>query len=133
MNNNQKGGETKRKRGIIHAKFSFNNTIIGLSEENGKFLAIESGGTIDLGNNKKPTGTKKKTLFVAEKVAEKIIKRAVAEFGIFDVKLEVKKFGAGRDAVIKKILWEKSLNVEELIDRTPISYGGCRPRKRPRK
>jgi len=119
-------------RGIIHGKFSFNNTTLDLSKENGDVLTVVSGGSVDLGNNKKVTGTRKATLFMAEKVAEKIIKRAT-EFGISKVKLEVKGIGAGRDAVTKMILGAKSLNTEALIDKTPNPHGGCRPRKAPRK
>ena len=119
-------------RGIIHGKFSFNNTTLDLSKENGDVLTVVSGGSVDLGNNKKVTGTKKATDFMAKKVAEEIIRRA-AEFGVYNAKVQVKGIGAGRDTVIKRILGEKSLNVEELIDRTPNPHGGCRPRKRPRK
>lgn len=120
-------------RGIIHGKFSFNNTILDLSKENGEVLTIVSAGSVDLGNNKKVTGTKKATSFMAEKVAEAIIKKA-AEFGIHDIiEIEASGIGAGRDSAIKKILEEKSLNVRALVDGTPIPHGGCRPRKRPRK
>lgn len=120
-------------RGIIHGKFSFNNTILQLSKENGDMLGRQaSGGSVEIGNNKKVTGTKKATAFMAEKTAEEIIRRA-AEFGVYNVKVKVKGIGSGRDAVIKKILEEKSLTVEELIDETPNPHGGCRPRKRPRK
>ena len=119
-------------RGAVNGRFSFNNTILSLSKENGDVLTQVSAGSIDLGNNKKVTGTRKATAFMAEKVAEEIIKRAV-EFGVYDVKLQVKGIGSGRDPVIKKFLEEKSLNVEELVDRTPNPHGGCRPRKRPRK
>jgi small subunit ribosomal protein S11 len=120
-------------RGIIHAKFSFNNTIIDLSKENGDVLAVKSGGSVDLGNNKKFTGTRKGTLVAAEKVAEKIIERA-ADFGIHSITAIITKgIGAGRDPVIKIILGKKSLNVRALGDATPIPHGGCRPRKAPRK
>src|SRR4051812_19133003 len=120
-------------RGIIHGKFSFNNTILQLSKENGDMLGKQSsGGSVEIGNNKKVTGTKKATLFVAEKAVEEVIRRA-AEVGIYNVKVQVRGIGSGRDAVIKKILEEKSLNVEELIDRTPHAHGGCRPPKKPRK
>src|SRR6185437_12649372 len=85
-------------RGIIHGKFSFNNTILRLTKENGDALGKTiSGGSVDLGNNKKVTGARKATLFMAEKTAEEIIKKA-AEFGILSVKLQVKGIGAGRDA-----------------------------------
>jgi len=120
-------------RGIIHGTFSFNNTKLDLSKENGDVLTTVSAGSVDLGNNKKVTGTKKGTPFMAEKVAKEIIRRAI-EFGVYNVELHVKKVGAGRDTVIKTIQEAKSLNLEALVDATPIPRGGgCRPRKRPRK
>ena len=119
-------------RGIIHGKFSFNNTILTLSKENGEALTTVSGGSVDLGSGKKFTGAKKGTPFTAEAVVKEIIRRAI-EFGVYSVEVHVKKIGAGRDTVIKKILEEKSLNNEALVDKTPIPHGGCRPRKRPRK
>ena len=119
-------------RGIINGHFSFNNTILNLSKKNGDVLTQVSAGSVDLGNNKKVTGTKKATAYMAEKVVEEIIRRA-GEFGVHNVEIQVKGIGAGRDSVIKKILEEKTLNVEGLIDRTPNPHGGCRPRKAPRK
>jgi small subunit ribosomal protein S11 len=120
-------------RGIIHGKVSFNNTILDLSKENGDVLTVVSAGSVDLGNNKKVTGTKKGTVFMAEKVAEETIKRA-AKFGIHNItEIRFQGIGAGRDPAIKRILGEKSLNVGVLVDTTPIPHGGCRPRKRPRK
>jgi len=119
-------------RGIIHGTFSFNNTILDLSKQNGEVLTTVSAGSVEVGN-KKVTGTKKGTPFMAEKVAKEIIRRAI-EFGVYNVELHVKKVGAGRDTVIKTIQEAKSLNLEALVDATPIPRGGgCRPRKRPRK
>ncbi|CAJ0829058.1 7921_t:CDS:2 [Entrophospora sp. SA101] len=93
-------------RGIIHGKFSFNNTILRLTKENGDALGKTiSAGSIGFKN------TKKGTPYAAQKVAEEVIKRA-AEYGISNVETQVKGIGAGRDAVMKRILEEKSLNNE---------------------
>jgi len=121
-------------RGIIHGSFSFNNTILRLTKENGDALGKTfSAGNVDPGNNKKVTGTKKGTEFMAIKAAEEIIEEAT-KFGIRDiVEIRAKGIGAGRDRSIKRILEEKSLNVGALGDGTPVPHGGCRPRKRPRK
>ncbi|CAG8810983.1 25563_t:CDS:2, partial [Racocetra persica] len=100
----------------------FNNTILDLSKENGDILATVSAGSIDLGNNKKITGTKKGTPFMATKVAEELVRKA-NEFGVHNVELQVKNIGAGRDTVIRRILEEKSLNVEALIDKTKDKDG----------
>ncbi|MDR1670214.1 MAG: 30S ribosomal protein S11 [Spiroplasmataceae bacterium] len=118
-------------RGIINGHFSFNNTILNLSKENGEVLVQSSAGSVEFGN-KKATGSRKSTPFMAEKVAEEIIGKA-AEFGVSSIKLQVKGIGAGRDTVIRKILGAEKLKVEELIDKTPVPHGGCRPRKSPRK
>jgi small subunit ribosomal protein S11 len=69
---------------------------------------------------------------MAEKTVEEIIRRT-RDFGIHNIKIEARGIGAGRDPALKRILGEKSLNVEEIIDKTPLPHGGCRPRKAPRK
>jgi len=113
-------------RGAINGHFSFNNTILNLAKESGEVLTQVSAGTVGYKN------TKKATPYAAQKAAEEIIKMA-SEYGIYNVRVQAKGIGAGRDAVIKKILETSSLNVEELIDKTPNPHGGCRPPKRPRK
>lgn len=113
-------------RGAINGYFSFNNTILNLSKENGEVLTQCSAGSIGY------RGTKKSTAYVAKKTAEEIIKRA-EEHGVYNIKLQVRGIGAGRDTVIKKIFETKSLNVEELIDATKIPFNGTRPPKKPRK
>src|SRR6185295_6024377 len=98
--------------GIIHGSFSFNNTILRLTKENGDALGKTfSGGNVELDNKKKVTGTKKGTSFMAKKAAEETITEA-AKFGIRDiVEIRVRGIGSGRDPAIKRILEEKSLNV----------------------
>jgi len=114
-------------RGIINGYFTFNNTILNLSKENGEVLTQCSGGSLGF------KGSKKSTFYVAQKIAKEIIKRTL-EYGINTVKIQVKKIGAGRDAVIREILETKELKIEELIDKTPVVMGGgTRSRKKPRK
>jgi small subunit ribosomal protein S11 len=113
--------------GIISGHFSFNNTIVVLAKDNGDVLAQFSAGSIGY------RGSKKSTSYASQKVAEKIIERA-GEYGITEVKLQLKNIGPGRDAVMRKVIEAKNLSVKELIDKTPVPFGkGTRPRKRPRK
>jgi len=133
ISNNKKGAVKTKKikkvsegRGVINGYFSFNNTILSLSKENGEVLTQCSAGIIGY------RGTKKSTAYVAQKTAGELIERA-SKYGVFNVKLQVKGIGAGRDPVIKKIFEAKSLNVEELVDSTPVPFNGTRPRKKPRK
>src|SRR5438128_4065676 len=102
--------------GIIHGKFSFNNTILDLSKENGDVLTTVSTGSLGY------RGTKKATAFAAQNTTKKIIQEAI-DYGIHNIKLQVKGIGAGRDTTIKEIL-KSNLNVKELIDKTPIPFGG---------
>src|SRR5947199_10432274 len=102
-------------RGCINGYFSFNNTILNLSKENGEVLSQVSAGSSGY------RGTKKATAYAAQKTAEKILEKA-SDYGIQKIKLQVKGIGAGRDAVIKKICGVKSLQVEELIDKTPVPF-----------
>src|SRR3954447_5797628 len=113
-------------RGAINGYFSFNNTILSLSKENGEVLTQCSAGSMGY------RGTKKSTAYVAQKTAEELIKRA-SEYGVYSVRLQIKGIGAGRDPVVKKIFEAPSLKVEELVDNTPIPFNGTRPRKKPRK
>jgi len=111
---------------LLTAILVFNNTILNLSKENGEVLTQSSAGSIGY------RGSKKAAAYVAQKTAEEIIKKA-SEYGIYNIKLQVKGIGAGRDSVIKKVFEAKNLNVEELVDKTPIPFNGTRPRKKPRK
>jgi small subunit ribosomal protein S11 len=113
-------------RGVINAYFSFNNTILSLSKENGDVLSQISAGSSGY------RGARKATSYAAQKTTEKIIEKAQM-YGIKTIKLRVKGIGAGRDAVIKKIIENKVLNLEELIDKTPVPFNGTRSRKKPRK
>jgi len=113
-------------RGIINGYFSFNNTILNLSKENGEVLVPCSAGSIGY------RGSKKSTSYAAKKATEEIIKKAT-EYGIYNIKLRVKGVGAGRDIVIKKFLETNSLKVKEVEEGTPNPFNGTRPRKKPRK
>src|SRR3954470_3379345 len=106
--NSKKMGKVKKikkipeGRGIISGFFSFNNTVLSLSKENGEVLTQCSGGIIDHRG--------KSTSLVAQKTADEVIRRT-ADYGIYNVKLQVKGIGAGRDAVIRKFFEAKNLNI----------------------
>jgi small subunit ribosomal protein S11 len=91
-------------QGAINGYFSYNNTILSLSKENGEVLAQCSAGSIGY------RGTKKSTAYVAQKTAEKIIEKA-SEYGVYSIKLQLRGVGPGRDPAAKKILEAKSLKV----------------------
>jgi ribosomal protein S11 len=116
-------------RGIIHLKYTFNNTHATLTKENGDVLKHISGGSKIIGGFK---NTQKGLVHVAKKVVQEIIKFAVA-YGVYNVSLEVEGISPSRNPATEEIKNSKDLRIEELIDSTPEQYGGCRPPKAPRK
>jgi small subunit ribosomal protein S11 len=113
--------------GIISIKSSFNNTILTLSQTDGKVLAQVSPRSA----SKEFKGAKKSTPYAAEKAAEALLVRA-EEFGISKAKINTRFFGSGRDAALLKIFNQKKIEIEELADKTPV-WRSTRPKKRPRK
>lgn len=131
-----KGGQKKTGKksspvdlggGRVYAKFSFNNTIMSITKANGDVLNQVSGGYLGFKN------TKKSAPYVAQKCAENVIKCMLERYNMKQAELWVKGIGVGRDVVIRRMLGEENICITDLVDKTPIAYGGCRPRKCPRK
>ncbi len=112
-------------RGVAHIKASFNNTVITLTDTEGKVLLWASAGSIGF------KGTRKGTPFAAQLVAENIARRAQSIFNMKEVDVHVKGPGPGRETAIRS-LQTAGLNVVSIKDITPIPHNGCRPPKRRR-
>jgi len=121
----------KRKRkvtiekGVVHINSTFNNTIITLTDTEGKVLLWASAGSVGF------KGTRKGTPFAAQLVAENVAKRAINIFNMKEVDVLVKGPGPGRETAIRT-LQAAGLNVVSIKDITPIPHDGCRPPKRRR-
>eukprot|EP01135_Chromosphaera_perkinsii_P006257 Nk52_evm1s476 gene=Nk52_evmTU1s476 len=107
---------------IIHAKTTFNNSILTLTSAEGKVLTITSCGA----NGFK--GAKRSTPFAAQTTGHNLAKRAVDDFGIKRVRVKISGIGPARTAVIKGIQ-TGGLLVMSISDVTPLPHNGCRPRK----
>ncbi|KAJ2491011.1 hypothetical protein IWW37_002677 [Coemansia sp. RSA 2050] len=109
---------------ILHVHSSSNNTILSLTDANGKVIVNASGGTV---------GFKKaqRAGFEAAYQATASIAATVKERGINVkvVELRLKGFGAGRDAVFKAVNSVTSWAITRIVDTTPIPFNGCRPKK----
>ncbi len=117
--------KTTIEKGVIHIKSTFNNTIITLTNPEGKVLLWASAGSVGF------KGTRKGTPFAAQLVAENIAKRAINIFNMKEVDVLVKGPGPGRETAIRA-LQAGGLNVVSIKDITPIPHDGCRPPKRRR-
>jgi len=129
-------GEAKvvkvRKKKIKHAvpkarvciRAGENNTIVTFTDLNGNKLGGSSSGSCGF------KGTRKSTPYAAKVTAEKA-SELVQGYGIESVTVEVKGLGPGREQAIRG-LQSAGLNLDAIIDTTPIPHGGCRPTGRRR-
>ncbi|MBI1812198.1 30S ribosomal protein S11 [Candidatus Peregrinibacteria bacterium] len=111
-----------KARVCIHA--GENNTIVTFTDFEGNVLGWSSSGSSGF------KGTRKSTPY-AGKVAAENAALKVKPYGIESVTVEVKGLGPGREQAIRG-LQGTGLNLDAIIDTTPIAHGGCRPTGRRR-
>ena len=118
--------ELKRKiavdHGVVHIKSTYNNTIVTLTDPDGKVIIWGSGGTAGF------EGTRKGTPYAAQLAADQVAKEAV-KLGIKKVDILVKGPGSGREAAIRTFQ-AAGLEIGTIKDVTPIPFNGCRPKKK---
>jgi len=110
--------------GVAHIKATFNNTIVTITDSQGRTVSWASAGTVGF------KGSKKSTPFAAQMAAKNSATEAM-DMGIRKIEVWVKGPGAGREAAIRS-LSAAGLEITALKDVTPIPHNGCRPPKRRR-
>ena len=110
--------------GEAHINATFNNIIISLTNNKGDLISWSSAGKMGF------RGSKKNTPYAAQTAAEDVAKVA-QEAGLRKVKVYVKGPGNGRESAIRT-LHNNGIEVNEIIDVTPVPHNGCRPPKRRR-
>ncbi|MDA1209071.1 MAG: 30S ribosomal protein S11 [bacterium] len=101
-----------------------NNTIVTVTDLEGNKLGGSSCGAAGF------KGTRKSTPYAAKIAAEKAIEQ-IQGFGIQTVHVEVKGLGPGREQALRGIQGG-GIDLESIVDTTPVAHGGCRPRRRRR-
>jgi small subunit ribosomal protein S11 len=130
MAQKKSSSKTKKKEkrvithGVMFIHSTFNNTIITITDPDGKVLTWASGGMVGF------KGSRKSTPFAAQLAAEKALKEA-ENFGLRTLDVRVKGPGAGRESAIRTI-GSTPLQVRSIKDVTPIPHNGCRPPKKRR-
>ena len=110
--------------GVAHIQASFNNTIVTLSDPDGKVIAWKSAGSLGF------RGSRKGTPFAAQQAAQNVA-NAVRDHGMRSVEVRVSGPGSGRESAIRA-LQTVGIEVKSIRDVTPIPHNGCRPTKRRR-
>ena len=110
--------------GIAYIHSTFNNTVVTITDAEGKLVIWKSGGTSGF------KGTKKGTPFAAQIAAEQAAQVAI-ENGMKQIEIKIKGPGSGREASIRSIQ-ATGLEVTRIVDITPVPHNGARPPKKRR-
>jgi small subunit ribosomal protein S11 len=110
--------------GIAHIKATFNNTIINISDSEGRIIAWNSPGRSGF------KGSRKSTPFAAQIAAEVVAKTAY-DAGVRRVEVHLKGAGNGRESAIRAMA-AAGIKISCIKDFTAVPHNGCRPPKRRR-
>jgi len=110
--------------GIVHIQASFNNTLVSITDADGKLVCWSTAGSLGF------KGSRKGTPFAAQQAALRVA-NAARDHGMRSVEVRVKGPGSGREAALRA-LQAAGFNITFIKDVTPIPHNGCRPPKRRR-
>ncbi|MFA6259484.1 MAG: 30S ribosomal protein S11 [Candidatus Peribacteraceae bacterium] len=103
---------------------SENNTIVTITDLDGNKIGGSSCGRAGF------KGTRKSTPYAAKVAAEQAAE-SVQGYGVESAHIFIKGMGPGREQSIRGIQGA-GINLESIVDTTPIPHGGVRPRRRRR-
>lgn len=110
------------ENGKIYVTATFNNTLVTVSDEAGKTLVVGSSGMHGF------AGTRKSTPYAATVTTESALKKAMLDHGMRKAAIFVKGIGPGREASLRAIKGS-NLEIDVIIDITPVPHNGVRPPK----
>lgn len=110
--------------GRVYITATFNNTLVTLTDQEGRVLGWGSSGASGF------KGARKSTPFAATSAVETVISK-IKSLDIKTVEVYIKGPGVGRDASIRA-LRGAGVNIVMIADVTPIPHNGPRPKKRRR-
>ncbi len=117
--------EKNSTSGKIFVYASFNNTLVTVTDQDGKTVSWGSSGKAGF------KGTRKATPYAATMAVESVIKTAKEKSQINEVEVYIKGPGPGRDSALRAIR-AAGLKISMIADVTPTPYDGPRPKKRRR-
>ena len=105
----------------IFIQSTYNNTIITLTDKQGKVITWSSSGSVGF------KGPKKATSFAASRVVEVLLEK-VKNLNLREVSIFVRGVGSGREAAVRTLI-NHGLEINSIKDVTPVPHNGCRPPK----
>ncbi len=110
------------ENGRIYITATFNNTLITVTDEKGNPIAVGSCGMFGF------AGTRKSTPYAASTTTEATLKKAIVNSGLRSADVFVKGIGPGREASMRAIK-ASDIEINKIIDITPVPHNGVRPPK----
>lgn len=129
----RKNNKIKAKRKIarsvseacVYIRSSFNNTLITVTDVNGKVLCTSSAGACGF------SGSKKRSNLAGMVAAKTAVKHAIDVYGVEHI--NIIRNGIGKSSDLATIAaGQAGAKVGSISDVTKIAHGGVRPRKRKR-
>lgn len=119
----KKSGSSKKQlyKGIITIFSSYNNTIVSVSDLDGRVVVWSSAGLLGF------KGARKSTPYAATLIGKDAVEKA-KNFGLQEATVSVKGIGPGREGAIRGVIGS-GVNVISIIDDTPIAHNGTKPAK----
>jgi small subunit ribosomal protein S11 len=108
--------------GRIYITATFNNTLVTVTDDEGKTLTVSSCGMHGF------SGTRKSTPYAGTVTTDAALKTATLDFGVKKLDVYIKGIGPGREASLRSIR-ASSVDVGRIIDITPVPHNGVRPPK----
>lgn len=108
--------------GRIYITATFNNTLVTVTDEKGNPIVVNSTGMHGF------SGTRKSTPHAATVATEAALQKATNDYGLRKADVFVKGIGPGREASLR-VVKGSDVDVERIIDVTPIPHNGVRPPK----
>jgi small subunit ribosomal protein S11 len=111
--------------GVVSIQATFNNTMVTLSDPDGRTVSWATAGSVGF------KGSRKGTPYAAQQAAMAAAGVARDQYGMKSVEVRVKGPGAGRESAVRALA-SAGLHINAIKDVTPVPHNGCRPPKRRR-
>jgi len=107
--------------GVMNVASSYNNTLVNVTDARGNVVVWSSAGLLGF------KGARKSTPYAATLVAKDASEKG-KKLGLQDVTVVIRGIGPGREAAIRGIA-SSGLNINSIVDDTPMAHNGVRAKK----